>query len=88
MNVYNMMIIWISLGFVSLLVSGSYLIDVNFWTLLELTFSQFTLDRGNRLKQTGEPMSECESFDEYSARIIDRTTYKSSTVLGEPIDSK
>jgi hypothetical protein len=52
MNLYNMMIIWISLGFVSLLVSGSYLIDVNFWTLLGLIISQLTMNRGNSLKQT------------------------------------
>ncbi|WNS74828.1 O-antigen ligase family protein [Bacillus sp. DTU_2020_1000418_1_SI_GHA_SEK_038] len=28
---YNMAIIWISLGFVHLMVSGSYLTDINFW---------------------------------------------------------
>ena len=73
MNVYNMIIIWVSFGFVSLLVSGSYLIDVNFWTLLGLMISQLTMNRGNPLKQTGEQMSECEPLDEYSREPIDLT---------------
>lgn len=54
MNVYNMIIIWISLALVSLLVSGSYLIDVNYWTLLGLMISQLTMNSGNPLKQAGE----------------------------------
>lgn len=72
LNVYNMMIIWISLGFVSLLVSGSYLIDVNFWALLGLMISQLKMNIGNPLKQTGEQMSECEPFDEYSVKWKNR----------------
>lgn len=68
MNVYNMMNIWISLGFVSLLFSGSYLSDVNFWTLLGLMVSQLKMNRGRPFKQPGEQMSECEPFDEYSVK--------------------
>ena len=33
---YNMIIIWLSLGFVPLMVSGSYLMDMNFWILIGL----------------------------------------------------
>nr|WP_312579452.1 O-antigen ligase family protein [Sedimentibacter sp.] len=33
---YNLVIIWISLGFVHLMVSSSYLIDIKFWILLGL----------------------------------------------------
>lgn len=43
---YNMLIIWVSLGFVSLFVSGSYLIDTGFWTFLGLLMSSFFL-KGN-----------------------------------------
>lgn len=38
---YNMLIIWISLGFISLFVSGSYLTDLSFWTFLGLMISYF-----------------------------------------------
>lgn len=33
---YNMIIIWLSLGFVHLMVSGSYLTDIKFWILIGL----------------------------------------------------
>lgn len=33
---YNMIIIWVSLGFIPLIVSGSYLISMNFWLLTGL----------------------------------------------------
>ncbi|WP_242302228.1 O-antigen ligase [Bacillus cereus group sp. BfR-BA-01423] len=33
---YSMVIIWLSLGFVQLMISSSYLIDINFWILLGL----------------------------------------------------
>lgn len=35
---YNMIIIWLSLGFVHLFVSGTYLTDLNFWIMLGLNF--------------------------------------------------
>ncbi|SOC38403.1 O-antigen ligase family protein [Ureibacillus acetophenoni] len=38
---YNLLIIWFSLGFVSLFVSGSYLTDLSFWTFLGLMISYF-----------------------------------------------
>lgn len=38
---YNMLIIWVSLGFVSMFVSGSYLTDLGFWTFLGLMFKSF-----------------------------------------------
>ncbi len=41
MEIYNLLIIWISLGFVSLFVSGSYLTDLGFWTLLGLLINAF-----------------------------------------------
>ena len=36
---YNLIIIWMSLGFVHLMVSGSYLTDINFWIFLGLMIS-------------------------------------------------
>lgn len=33
---YSMVIIWLSIGFVQLMISSSYLIDINFWILLGL----------------------------------------------------
>lgn len=38
---YNMIIIWLSIGFVHLFVSGSYLIDFKFWILLGLLTRNF-----------------------------------------------
>ncbi len=35
-EIYNMYIIWLSLGFVHFMVSGSYLIDLRFWILMGL----------------------------------------------------
>lgn len=38
---YNMIIIWISVGFVHLFVSGSYLIEFKFWILLGLVSQNY-----------------------------------------------
>lgn len=38
---YNIVIIWLSLGFIPLMVSGSYLIDFNFWIFLGIVTSHF-----------------------------------------------
>ncbi|HWL26471.1 MAG TPA: O-antigen ligase family protein [Ureibacillus sp.] len=38
---YNLSIIWISIGFVSLFVSGSYLTDLSFWTFLGVMLSAY-----------------------------------------------
>ena len=53
LGTYNMMIIWISTGLVSLFVSGSYLSELNFWIFLGLILSYYKqeslkkLDNGN-----------------------------------------
>ena len=39
---YNMIIIWLSLGFVHLMVSGSYLIDIKFWIFMGILTSIFS----------------------------------------------
>lgn len=39
--IYHMAIIWISLGLVHLMVSSSYLMDINFWILLGLLTNNF-----------------------------------------------
>lgn len=49
LQIYNMMIIWISLGFVSLFVSGSYLTDVQFWILLGLMMNKFSATRKRKV---------------------------------------
>ena len=36
----NLIIIWLSLGFFHLMVSGSYLTDIKFWILLGLLFNK------------------------------------------------
>ena len=43
---YNMYITWIALGFVPLMVSSSYLININFWILLGLSLQRI----GDRLR--------------------------------------
>lgn len=44
-NVYNMMILWISMGFIELLVSGSYLTHIPFWILLGLIINKTILQK-------------------------------------------
>jgi hypothetical protein len=39
---YNMIIMWVSIGFVHLLISSSYLIDFKFWILMGLILSRYT----------------------------------------------
>jgi hypothetical protein len=39
---YNMIIIWFSLGFVRLMVSSSYLIDIRFWLFLGILLGSFS----------------------------------------------
>ncbi|QCR31986.1 O-antigen ligase [Lysinibacillus sp. SGAir0095] len=41
LKVYNMLIMWISIGLVSLFVSGSYLTELNFWIFLGLILSYY-----------------------------------------------
>lgn len=41
-NVYSLIFIWVSLGFVHLMVSGSYLIDIKFWILMGLLINSST----------------------------------------------
>lgn len=48
---YNMVSIWISLGFVSLMVSGSYLESMNFWILLGLLVNFNRVSLLNRIKR-------------------------------------
>lgn len=47
-----MLVIWISLGFIHLTVSDSYLTDINFWILLGL-FASYIITRikQNRLEE-------------------------------------
>lgn len=47
---YNMVIIWLSIGFISLFVSGSYLADFKFWIMLGLSFKGLCL-KNNRTKK-------------------------------------
>ena len=54
---YELIILWVSLGFVHLIVSSSYLIDVKFWILfgLVLNFSQakkFLAKSGDKLQKS------------------------------------
>lgn len=42
---YNMFIIWMSIGFVGLMVSGSYLTDLKFWILMGLIINYFFLGK-------------------------------------------
>jgi len=42
---YNITIIWISFGFVHLMVSGSYLVDLNFWIFIGLLINQTFLSK-------------------------------------------
>lgn len=46
---YSMVIIWVSLGFVQLMVSSSYLVDIKFWIFLGLLIKAVSpnLQRGN-----------------------------------------
>lgn len=44
LNEYNFLIIWISIGFVHLMVSSSYLIDIKFWILMGLTYNLFKMN--------------------------------------------
>ena len=53
---YNMIIIWISLGLVPLIVSGSYLTNTNFWILLGLMASN-VLSRNNKIRDTARVQS-------------------------------
>ncbi|NMD42520.1 MAG: hypothetical protein GYA86_04320 [Firmicutes bacterium] len=50
---YSMLIIWMGLGFVHLMVSGSYLIDLKFWVFMGLVLSSLNLkierDQGSRV---------------------------------------
>lgn len=45
---YNMIIIWLSLGFVHLMVSGSYITDIKFWILMGLITNSL-IYKNNRL---------------------------------------
>lgn len=40
---YNIIIIWVSIGFIPLLVSSSYLINMNFWVMLGLICGNFKI---------------------------------------------
>ena len=43
---YNMVIIWLGIGFISLFVSGSYLADFKFWIMLGLLLNK--LQKSNK----------------------------------------
>jgi len=45
---YNMIIIWISFGFVSFMVSSSYSIDLKFWILIGLIVNNFQIDKDKK----------------------------------------
>lgn len=47
---YNMVIIWLSIGFVSLFVSGSYLTDFKFWIMLGLLLGK--LQKNNKMNSS------------------------------------
>ncbi len=49
MGNYNIIIIWFSLGFVNLMVSGSYLIDIKFWIFIGLLIRNFRF-KGEELR--------------------------------------
>jgi O-antigen ligase len=52
---YNLVIIWLSLGFVHLMVSGSYLTDLKFWIFLGLMInSQSKRVRGGNYVKKNE----------------------------------
>lgn len=52
---YNMIIIWISLGFVHLMVSSSYLIDIRFWIFMGLALNAlFAKEQRSDLKIEGD----------------------------------
>lgn len=46
---YNIFIIWFSMGFMPLMVSGSYLTNINFWILLGLSLNMVKQYMGNKV---------------------------------------
>ncbi len=55
---YNIIIIWISLGFISLLVSNSYLLDFKFWILLGLSLRIKHCNKYNNSNLKGDLLVE------------------------------
>lgn len=48
MEKYNMLIIWLSLGFTHLMVSSSYLLDYRFWIFIGLVLNNLTTNRSKK----------------------------------------
>lgn len=47
---YNLTIIWLNLGFIHLMVSSSYLIDIKFWIFLGITINVVTTSNNIKIK--------------------------------------
>ncbi|MBU8906551.1 O-antigen ligase family protein [Desertibacillus haloalkaliphilus] len=50
---YSMIIIWLSLGLIPLMVSSSYLININFWIFLGLVLNYCFIKRNSKVELTG-----------------------------------